>query len=120
MKINLDVVIDVTYKYAKFYYKILCIMGYTKVTKSNKIDRFEIYILRSRHLSFLCRPKYKVFEHEFLYICGINSWLHANIFYFLHVQQILTLRSSSNRHHRYILEVLSRSTFLESLYSLYI
>jgi hypothetical protein len=21
--------------------------------------------------------KYKVFEHNFLYVCGINSWLHA-------------------------------------------
>jgi hypothetical protein len=82
MNINLDIVNDVTYKYAKFYYKILCIMGYTKVTKSDKIYRFEIYILRSRHLSFFCRPKYKVFEHDFLYICRINSWLHANIFLF--------------------------------------
>jgi hypothetical protein len=36
MKINLDIVNDVTYKYAKFYYKIHYIMGYTKVTKSDK------------------------------------------------------------------------------------
>jgi hypothetical protein len=22
---------------------------------------------------------YKVFEHDFLHVCGINSWLHADI-----------------------------------------
>jgi hypothetical protein len=32
----------VFYKYAKFYYKILCIVSYTKKKKSDKICRFEI------------------------------------------------------------------------------
>jgi hypothetical protein len=37
MKINLDIVNDVTNKNAKFYYKIICIVGYKKITKSDKI-----------------------------------------------------------------------------------
>jgi hypothetical protein len=73
MKINQDMVNDVIYKYAKFYYEILCIMGYTKITKYGKIYRFEVYILRSRRLSFLCSLKYKVFKQDFLHIGGINS-----------------------------------------------
>jgi hypothetical protein len=36
MKINLDIVKDATYKYAKLYYKILCIMCYTKITNLRK------------------------------------------------------------------------------------
>jgi hypothetical protein len=54
MKINQDIVNDVIYTYAKFYYEFFCIVGYTKITKSGKIYRFEVYILRSRLLSFLC------------------------------------------------------------------
>jgi hypothetical protein len=73
MKINQDIVNDVIYKYAKFYYEILCIVGYTKITKSGKIYIFEVYILRSRCLSFLCSPKYKVFEQDFLHVGGIKS-----------------------------------------------
>jgi hypothetical protein len=37
MKINLNIVNDVTYKYAIFFYKILYIVGYTKITKYDKI-----------------------------------------------------------------------------------
>jgi hypothetical protein len=81
MKINLGIVNDVTYKHAKFYYEILCIVSYTKITKSGKICRFEIYILRSRRLSFLCSLNCKVFDHDFLHVCGINSWLHTNFFF---------------------------------------
>jgi hypothetical protein len=80
MKINLDMVNDIIYNYVKFYCKILYIMGYTKITRSDKICRFEIYIHRSRRLSFLCSLKYKKVRHIFFYICGINSWLHAIFF----------------------------------------
>jgi hypothetical protein len=73
MKINSDIVSVVVYKYAKFYYEILYIVSYTKITKSDKICRFEIYILRSRCLLFLCSPKYKLFEQDFLHVGGINS-----------------------------------------------
>jgi hypothetical protein len=68
MKINQDIVNDVIYTYAEIYYKILCIVIYTKITKSDKICGFEIYILRSRHLLFLCSPKYKVLEQDFLHV----------------------------------------------------
>jgi hypothetical protein len=52
MKINQATVNDVIYKYAKFCYEILFIMGYTKITKSDKMCTFEIYILRSICLLF--------------------------------------------------------------------
>jgi hypothetical protein len=41
-KINLNIVNDVTYKHATFYYKILYIVGYKKITKSDKIYRLKI------------------------------------------------------------------------------
>jgi hypothetical protein len=65
MEINLDIVKDVTYKYAKLYYKILCIVDYTKIINLRKFVDLKIYVLRSRLLSFLCSPKYNVFEHDF-------------------------------------------------------
>jgi hypothetical protein len=73
MKINTHIVKDVTYKYAKLYYKIRCIVGYTKITNLIKIVDLKIYVLRSTRLSFLCSPKYKVFEHDFFHVRGINS-----------------------------------------------
>jgi hypothetical protein len=36
MKINQGTVNDVIYKYANFHYKILRIVSYTKITKSDK------------------------------------------------------------------------------------
>jgi hypothetical protein len=79
MKINLDIVNNVIYKYAKFYYDFFLYCGLHKITKFDKIYGFEIYILRSRHLFFI--PKYKIFEHIFLHVYGINSYLHANKFF---------------------------------------
>jgi hypothetical protein len=73
MKINLNIVKDVTYKCAKFYYEILYIMGYTKIINLIKFVDLKIDVLRSRRLSFLCRPKDKAFEHDLLHACGINS-----------------------------------------------
>jgi hypothetical protein len=81
MKINLDIVNDVTYKHAKFQYEIRYIMGYTKNTNYGNICRFENIYNRSTRLSFLCSPKYKVFEYEILRVCRINSWLYPNIFF---------------------------------------
>jgi hypothetical protein len=60
VKINPDIVNDVTCRHEIFYYKILCIVIYTKITKSDKIRRFKVYILRSTHLSFLCSPNYNL------------------------------------------------------------
>jgi hypothetical protein len=73
IKINYNIVSVVVYKYAKFYYGLLCFVSYTKITKFDKICKFEIYILRSRCLLFLCSLKYKLFEQDFLYIGGTNS-----------------------------------------------
>jgi hypothetical protein len=72
MKINLDIVNDVIYKYANIDYEILCIMGYTKITKSDKTYRFKIYILLSRYLLFLCSSKYNVFEHDCFHVLWDN------------------------------------------------
>jgi hypothetical protein len=41
MKINMDIVNNVTYKHAKLYYKILYVISYIKITKSDKICRFK-------------------------------------------------------------------------------
>jgi hypothetical protein len=38
MKINQNIVNDVIYKYAKNYYEIICVMAYTKITKSDEIS----------------------------------------------------------------------------------
>jgi hypothetical protein len=54
--------------------------GYTKVTNYGKICRFENIYNRSTCLSYLCSPKYKVFEYELLHVCVINRWLHLHIF----------------------------------------
>jgi hypothetical protein len=78
MKINLDIVKDVTYEYAKLYYEILCIVGYTKIINLRKFVDLKIYVLRSRLLTFLCSLKYNVFEYDFFHVCGINSWLHPD------------------------------------------
>jgi hypothetical protein len=45
MKINLDIVNDVTYKHTKFCYEVLCIIGYMKIIKFVVL---KIYIPRSR------------------------------------------------------------------------
>jgi hypothetical protein len=42
-------------------------------------EDLKTYILRC--LSNLCSQKYKIFEHDFLHVCGIYSWLHASIFF---------------------------------------
>jgi hypothetical protein len=57
MKITIKIVNDVTYKHAKFYYKILYIVGYIKVTKSNKFIDVKIYIISSRRFVSLAYPK---------------------------------------------------------------
>jgi hypothetical protein len=65
IKINMYIVNDITYKQAKFHYKILYIVGYTKITNSDKNVDLKLYMLRSTYLSFLCSPKYKSLEHDF-------------------------------------------------------
>jgi hypothetical protein len=80
MQINQDIGNDVICKYAKFYYEILCIVGYTKIKKLIKFVDLK-YTLRFRSFSFLCSPKYKVFEQNILHVGGINSWLHTNNFF---------------------------------------
>jgi hypothetical protein len=49
----------------KFTTKFFILWATQKTIKLDEICRFEIYILRSRHLSFLGSPKYIVFEHDF-------------------------------------------------------
>jgi hypothetical protein len=34
-------------------------------------------MLRSTYLILLCSPEYKIFEYDFLQVCGINSWLQS-------------------------------------------
>jgi hypothetical protein len=70
MKINQDKLNDFIYKYANFYYEILCIVGYTKITKSDKIYRFEVYILRSRRLPFFVAQNTKYLNNIFCMLVG--------------------------------------------------
>jgi hypothetical protein len=80
MKINLDIVNNVTYKHVKFQYKICYIMDFTKMTNYGNIYRFENIHNRSTRLLFLCSQKYKVFWIWIFKRCRINSFLHPNIF----------------------------------------
>jgi hypothetical protein len=57
----MDIVNDVTYIYAKFYYEILYIVGYPELTKSDNIIDLKICILRYICFTFFSNPKYKVF-----------------------------------------------------------
>jgi hypothetical protein len=58
MKTNPDIINDVSYKHAKFLYKILWIVVDIKMINLIKC-RFE-----NIH-TMMCRPEYKVFEHDF-------------------------------------------------------
>jgi hypothetical protein len=48
-----------------------------------KFEDLKIYILRFTYLSFLCTQNYKVFEIDILHICGINYYLHLDVFHIL-------------------------------------
>jgi hypothetical protein len=68
------------YHRCKIYFKFFCIMGYTKLTNSDKfVDLKNIYTTIYMIL-ILCSPKYIVFEHDFFHVCRINIFLHVNIF----------------------------------------
>jgi hypothetical protein len=90
MKINPDIINEVTCRHEKFHNIILCIVIYTKIIKSNKICRFKVYILRSTYLLFLCSLNYKAFELVFLHVGGMNSWLQPKFCYnfFIHRSMI--------------------------------
>jgi hypothetical protein len=46
------------------YYEIIFNMGYTKITKSDKICKFEKYTVRSTRLSVLCKYIFQsIFEN---------------------------------------------------------
>ena len=55
-------------------------MSYTKIKNPWQFGDLKICILRSKLLSFLCRTVYRVFELDFLQVCGIHHWLHLRIF----------------------------------------
>jgi hypothetical protein len=50
----MDIDKDVTYKYANFYYKILCIVGYTKNKKSDKFIDLKIYTYSDLDIYLFC------------------------------------------------------------------
>jgi hypothetical protein len=79
MKMNSNIVNYVTYKHADFQLKILCIIRYIKMTKSNYFTDLKIYT--QIHTSFLCSLEYKyVFEINILHVCVINHWLYVDFF----------------------------------------
>ena len=72
MKKNSDVANSVFYKRVKYRVQILNITRYRKITNLIKFGDLKMYILRSKTLSFLCRTVCKVFEIDFLQVCGIH------------------------------------------------
>jgi hypothetical protein len=68
MKMNWDMVNDVTYKYAKLCYEILCIVGYIKIKNMIKIVDLKYTDLDVCY--FLCSSKYKVFAKIFCTLVG--------------------------------------------------
>ena len=72
MKKYLDVANSVSHKRVKYQFQIPNIMTYTKMRNVIKIGDLKICIFRSKLLSFLCRTVYKVFEVDFLQVCGIH------------------------------------------------
>jgi hypothetical protein len=63
-------------------------VGYTKITKSDKIVDLKNIHTPTRVYHFWCSLEYKVLEHEFLHDCVINSWPHPIFFNFLKTQKI--------------------------------
>jgi hypothetical protein len=64
-KKNLHIVDDVTYKHMQIFNTNSLYYGLHKMIKSGKNCRFEIYMLKSSNLLFLCSLEYKVVEHNF-------------------------------------------------------
>ena len=72
VKKNPDVASSVSHKCVKYQFQIPNIMTYTKMKNVIKFGDSKICILTSKLLSFLCKTVYKVFEVDFLQICGIH------------------------------------------------
>ena len=51
-----------------------------KMTNLIKFKDLKMFILRSTHYSFLCSSKYRIFNVDFLYGCGIHHCLHPGFF----------------------------------------
>ena len=81
MRKNTDVANSVSHKRVKYQFQTLNIMSYTKMTNLWQFGDLKICILRSKLLSFLCTTVYKVFELNFLQVCGIYHWLHFLFFF---------------------------------------
>jgi hypothetical protein len=56
MKINPDIVNDVTCRHAKFHYKILCIVIYTKITNLIKFEDLK-YTYSDLHICYFCEAQ---------------------------------------------------------------
>jgi hypothetical protein len=72
MNINLDIINGVTYTHANFDTKLFVLWAY-KILKYDKNYRFENINNQIDTFLFLCSLDYKVFEHDYSHICGINS-----------------------------------------------
>jgi hypothetical protein len=68
MKINLDIVNDVTYKYAKFYYSLRLIVLFANMNVSRHILVLDTSILAKSNMG---RREYKI-------LCIVTCELHKN------------------------------------------
>jgi hypothetical protein len=69
MKPNLDIVSCIIQACEFLIQAYVCIMRYAKMTKSDNIRTWNICMLRSTCLSFLCILEYQVFESDFIHVC---------------------------------------------------
>jgi hypothetical protein len=83
MKTNLDIINDVTYKHKKKSTRNSLFRGLHKNEKSDKICRYEYMHSDLDVCDFGVAQEYRAFKIVILLVCGINSWLHPNMFFLL-------------------------------------
>jgi hypothetical protein len=90
----------VSHKHVKSRQEIRCNLGSTKMTNLIKFEDLKTYFYRSRHLLFLYRSVYKVFEFGILHVCVINHGLHEDIFFnFFKTQKNMILNFLKQQEH---------------------
>lgn len=83
LKTNLDVDNEVFYQRVKSYLITACILGHTKMKKSDNFWRFQnlhCSLLQISSFVILHSLEYKVFQFEILHVCRIHHYLHLGFF----------------------------------------
>jgi hypothetical protein len=81
LKKNLEVANDVCYNGAKSQCKLICILGNTKLTKSDNfiVLKYALFTLKfARNCHLFCRLEYDIVCIKILHHCSIHYWLSQN------------------------------------------